>query len=103
MASLIPLAMNDARNAALLHTTGADKKAFNKMANKYAKIARNPAKSAWASFKSIFGFGLVPISHRRTQPKKKVGRPKGGTCGCVHQRGKGVGARGGRPQKTKRK
>lgn len=95
MASLIPVAMNDARNAALLHTTGADKKAFNKMGNKWAKIAKNPAKSAWKSFTSIFGFGMP---HTMRRPIRHV--PKSKPCGS---RGKGAGARHGRPVNTRKR
>ncbi len=75
MATLIPIAMDDARNAALLHTTGADKKAFNKMGNKWAKIAKNPGKSAWQSFKSIFGFGIYIAPRARAKAKPR-GRPR---------------------------
>ena len=41
MATLIPIAANDARNAAFMYA-GGDKKSFNKVANKYANIAKNP-------------------------------------------------------------
>jgi len=80
MATLIPIAANDAQNAAFM-TRGGDKKAFTRMGNKYVAIAKNPGKSAWKTFKSIFGFGMITI----------------------HRRGKGAGTRKGKPTHRKRK
>ncbi len=70
MATIIPVAANDARNAAF-QSLGGDKNAYKKMGNKWAHIAKNPGKSAWNSFKSIFGFGLVPCPAKRGRGKAK--------------------------------
>ena len=80
MATLIPVVGNDARNHVFM-SMGGDKKAGQKFGNKWGTYAKNPGKSMWGSFKSIFGFGIVPCQARRgrgttSKKKKKVGRPR---------------------------
>jgi len=84
MASLIPVIANDARNTGFKHLAG-DKNASRDMANKWGNYARNPGKSMWKSFTSIFGFGAphtmrrpvrrMPMSIRHP-PKHKKRRKK---------------------------
>jgi len=78
MASLIPVIANDARNTGFQHLAG-DKKAVSRTVNKWGNYAKNPGKSMWGSFKSIFGFGIyvVPVAKRKTRAKPKPrGRPR---------------------------
>jgi len=74
MATYLPVkvheGLTDLRSAAYLNKSG-DTKAWGNVGRKYANIAKNPAKSAWDSFKGIFGFGLIPVGHRRPAVRKR--------------------------------
>jgi len=72
MASLIPVIANDARNTAFQHL-GGDKQAVNRTVNKWGNYAKSPGRSMWGSVRNFFGFGIIPITYRRTRkpaPKK---------------------------------
>ncbi len=84
MASYAPIklheGMTDLRSAAYLKKSG-QKGAYASVGNKYAAIAKNPGKSMWDSFTSIFGFGQRPHKRKprvkaKPKPKRKPGRPK---------------------------
>jgi hypothetical protein len=78
MATLIPLAINDARNVAFQHM-GGDKKALGRSISKWANTIKNPAQSAWKSFKGVFGLGIyIPTSSRiKAKPRPRPrGRPR---------------------------